>query len=162
LLARVFHWTSAFVIVWALGSGFSVALGLLPPSAGKIISPFNASITALLIPIFVLRLLYRLCFTAPTLPLPRRQRLLAHGAHATIYVVALLSMLSGVLMMERRIEIFGWFSFPSLLSKSDLTKLISRLHFSSNFMLLLLLILHVGAVIKHHRNGFPVLKRMSW
>jgi cytochrome b561 len=148
--------------MWALASGFSNAAGILPAALGRLISPFNASLTALLIPIFVLRLLYRFSFTAPELPLPRNQQKLAHGAHAMIYVVALFSMTSGLLMMDRRIDIFGWFSFPSLLAKGELTRLISRLHLSSNFMLLLLLILHVGAVIKHHRDGFPVLKRMSW
>ena len=162
LLARVFHWLSASVIIWALASGFMVAAGALPSALGKLISPFNASITTLLIPVFILRLLYRLSFTAPSLPLPPRQRQVARGAHALIYGVALFSMASGVLMMERNIEIFGWFSFPSPLAKGELTKLISRLHFSSNFILLLLLVLHVLAVVKHHREGFPVLKRMSW
>ena len=162
LLARVFHWVSAGVIVWALVSGLLVAMHALPPELGDLISPFNVSITTLLLPMFVVRALYRLSFKAPTLRLPPAQRNVAHGVHALMYFSALFSMSSGLLMMEREIDIFDWLSFGPLLDKGAGTKLLSILHFSSNVMLLVLLILHVGAVVKHHLNGFPILRRMSW
>jgi cytochrome b561 len=156
------HWLSAVIIVWATISGFYV--GLLPVSAGlkSLIGFINVSLTTLLIPFF---------FWRTVLAWQHRGRA-GHGSgamawvvkavHGLLYGLTWLVLISGVLMMDRPINVFNVVQFPAPLSDPQLTHAITQLHIILCVLLGGLVGLHVAAVIKHQLCGNKVLRRMSW
>lgn len=160
---RVLHWCFAVVIIWATISGFLNSLLHLPEGVENTIAFINVSLTTLLIPLFLLRVFYMLAHPAPHEPRQGRQlaHLLAQAGHLTLYVVIALVLLTGVLMMDRPINVFGLLFIPQPLSEPLLIEFFNQVHSVSCIALALLVIGHVAAVLVHQLNGHGVLKRMT-
>ncbi|MCS3803371.1 cytochrome b561 [Chromobacterium alkanivorans] len=161
-LAAWLHWICAAVILWAMLSGFALASGALPPAVAAAIPPFNVALTTLLMPVFLLRIVYRASFRMPPpAGIAPAQHRLARRAHALLYLLTCLSLASGWLMMERPVDLFGLLTLPPSLEPGAATRALAKLHFASNVALALLLTGHIGAVIQHQRQGRRLLRRMS-
>lgn len=63
-------------------------------------------------------------------------------------------------MMERPIDIFGLLHFDPIFIPGELTKFLGLSHNISNALLGIMLVIHVGAIVKHHHHGLPILSRM--
>ncbi|MGY2260297.1 cytochrome b [Pseudomonas sp. SDO55104_S430] len=158
----VLHWLSAMVIIWTLLSGFYVAVVEVEPETKDWVAFLNVSLTSLYIPIFILRLY---CSFLHDLSLPLRKRSLpeytALCVHKAMYLVLAVVLLTGVLMMDRPINVFDILFFEAPLSDPSVTAWFMRVHIQSCVVLLILVAVHVGAVIKHELCGRRVLKNMS-
>lgn len=157
------HWGSALVILWASVSGFANALLQLPAPLSAAVSFINVSLTALLIPFFVLRIGYALAQPGPT-HTPRGNafgRFLAKAGHLALYIATALVLATGVLMMDRPIDLFGLASLPQPLTEPVLIEFFNRSHRLFCIVLALLVAGHIGAVALHHLGGQPVLARMK-
>lgn len=160
--ARILHWVSAVVIIWATLSGFFIAL--LPPEAvlRAWLSWFNISLTTLYLPVFLFRALYAICTKKPRfLKMPAWQEVAAQTVHLLLYAVTALVLTSGILMMQDAINVFDIARLPNPLTHLHWTSFFYRLHRFGCVALFLLLLLHIGAVIRHHRAGRRVLARMT-
>lgn len=156
---RVFlHWFSAIIIVWALVSGFAVAWFDFSPAVVAWVSYVNVSLTTLLIPFFFLRLLLALQSAAVAASTPIEW--VAALAHWALYVMSSVVLVTGVLMMARPINVFGWVTLPAPLDDPDLIALFFLVHVWSCAILAGLVALHIAAVIKHQCQGRNVLARM--
>lgn len=154
------HWFSAAVILWAMTSGFYVAFSDASPSLKSAIGFFNVSITTVLIPFFGLRL-----YLALANPPPRPTccaEWAALIAHKAIYATTVIVLATGVLMMDRDIDVFHLATLPHPLSDAAVIAAMNKAHRYACMVLAALLILHVAAVIKHHALGNPVLRKMRW
>ena len=161
LMWRLLHWFSAIIIVWAMCSGFYILIAQPDKDVIHTIADFNVSVTLIFVPIFIIRVLMSRVLEKPiTLELIASQRKLAHQVHCLMYAVVSIVLLSGVLMMERDMLIFGYYEINTLLTKGPITEGFFILHRWANIFLTLLLIAHVAAVIKHQINGIPILKKM--
>jgi len=162
ITARVLHWLSALVILWAMISGLAAALLPLGPGIKSAITSLNVSLTTLFIPVFVFRMVY-----AAFAPRPRQLadrpavKSAARMAHGLLYILTLIVLLSGVLMMTRDISLFGVISLPNLLDFPALNAQFELVHKYSCRLLALLVLLHVAAVVRHHKAGRKVLSRMT-
>lgn len=161
---RVFlHWLSALIIIWATLSGFWVGLGNPSPAIKNWVGFFNVSLTTLFIPVFVIRLFYAFSSAKPEDNLlTKKEEKMASVGHIALYVTITVVMVTGVLMMERPINVFNWFMIPQPLTNSQLTSLFNKIHAFSCSTLGVLVIGHILAVIKHHWQGKALLRRMSW
>ncbi|ROL74246.1 cytochrome b [Pseudomonas protegens] len=155
------HWIFACIIIWATVSGFGNALLDLPTEIADGISLVNVSLTFMLIPLFVLRILCALDHRAAAHTTHRALRLLAKSGHLVLYVVTGLVLVTGVLMMERPINLFGVLSLAQPLQAPLLTDFFNVLHKYACVALALLVAGHVAAVAVHHRYGEKLLQRMS-
>lgn len=157
---KLLHWLSAVVILWALFTGFYVALAPVSPEMKGLAGWINVSLTTLLIPVFAWR-----CFLAwrhriPHLqPQPLMTRL-AGWVHVILYLMIGMVLLTGVLMMERPIAVFDWFTLPQPLKDPALTSFFHTVHIASCAVLAALVGLHIAAVVKHSVKGKSVLGRM--
>lgn len=161
LVWRILHWISAAVILWAMGSGFYILL--VRPSEAMIhaIADFNVSVTLLFVPIFIVRLVVSQIAEKPLTPqLVDRQQQLAHRVHTIMYIAVSTVLISGVLMMERKMMIFGWLELNAVLPVGPITESFFILHRAANILLTLLLLAHILAVVKHQVNGIPILRKM--
>lgn len=90
----------------------------------------------------------------------RLMRCVAALVHEGLYAVTGFVLLSGVLMMTREIDVFGWFAIAPLLSDSGWQALWFTLHIIACVVLVMLLVMHIGAVMMHELLGRRVLRRM--
>ncbi|RZM78235.1 hypothetical protein C3B51_15200 [Pseudoalteromonas rubra] len=160
--ARALHWISACVILWALLSGFYMAVFELDTPTKTTLSRFNVALTFVYCPVFIWRVVHRVMCPPPAqiTTLKPHQARLASAAHVAIYLLTALVLCSGVLMMEHPFSIFGWFFVPPVLSDAQALDWFARLHLSCNILLLLMVTLHILAVVKHQLSGRAVLRRM--
>ncbi|OON41889.1 cytochrome B [Izhakiella australiensis] len=157
------HWLSAIIIIWATISGFWAAFGDLSPASKDWIGFFNVSLTTLFIPFFIIRLFYAFFSAKPNDDLlTHKEEILAFIGHFLLYVNITVVMVTGVLMMERPINVFNWFTLPQPLTNLQLTSLFNFIHMISCTTLALLVIGHILAVIKHQLQGKALLRRMGW
>ncbi|WP_192483923.1 MULTISPECIES: cytochrome b [Cysteiniphilum] len=157
----ILHWFSAVIIIWALITGFYVALFDVSQEVKAAIGFFNVSITTVLIPFFILRVIVMLCSRkVEDSNLSNHNHKLAKAMHFSLYVVIAIVLLSGVLMMDRQINVFGVLFFPQLIHSPIALNIWFDLHKYSCIALSILVLLHILAVIKHYVNGHKILKKM--
>ncbi|WP_433740404.1 cytochrome b [Pseudomonas putida] len=154
------HWLSAFIILWSLCMGSYVALFNASPDIKSMITALNISMTTLFIPFFLLRTILRInhLHKHPAGP----GELLATFVHNLIYLITAIVLLTGVLMMDRPITVFGLLSMPQLITDPQLLHSFHAAHQDSTGMLGGLLLLHLLAVAKHELSGNHILRNMSF
>lgn len=159
-LHALLHWTFAAIIIWATITGFSNALFNLPTVIADSIDFINVSLTFMLIPLFGLRILCALNRQEPAHP-NRLAHVLAKAGHLALYIATGLVLVTGVLMMERPINLFGLVSLQQPLQEPLLTEFFNVVHKYACMALALLVVGHVAAVVVHHWRGEKLLRRMA-
>ncbi|TVT83255.1 cytochrome b [Pseudomonas sp. H3(2019)] len=158
---KFLHWLSAVIIVWALVSGFYVSLFEVAVSVKEWVAFVNVSLTTAFLPFFALRLYLSL----------RRRRsdttkqrtfieALASCVHGLIYLVVSVVLVTGILMMDRGINVFDFLSIPQPLEDPYWTSVFMNVHVWACIALAVMIALHITAVIKHEVSGRRVLVNM--
>lgn len=157
------HWLSAAVIIWTLASGFYVAVLEVPARISQWVTFINVPLTTVFIPFFVWRLSLFVAHArhakVSILPLAKKS---VFFVHAFIYLVVTVVLATGVLMMDRSIDVLGVIEIAQPLSDPVLIARFFTIHVWSCLLLSLLIALHIGAVIFRELCGHRVLRRMSF
>lgn len=152
-VAMVFHWVLALAIIGAFSVGWYMAD--LPFSLTRL-KLFNwhkwAGVTILALS--ALRLLWRLTHRPPAdLPMPGWQKLGAHAVHWLLYAAFFAVPLSGWAYSSAAgfpIVWFGVLPLPDFVSKDkELAETLKQVHQFFAYGLGLLVLAHLGAVVKH-------------
>ncbi len=154
-VAVALHWLIALLILGSFVVGtYMVNLGLSPWKL-KVYSWHKwTGVTIFLL--VALRLAWRVTHSPPALPaaIPAWQRHAAAIAHVLLYSLMLAVPLSGWVISSAGgfpVVYFGVFQLPDLVVKDKgLFELMKLVHFGLNKALLLLVLLHVAAALKHH------------
>lgn len=156
------HWLSAAVIVWTLISGFYVATVDVSSRVAEWVAFFNVSLTTVFIPFFVWRIFIFVAHARHTsVRAFSFMEKIALLAHTLIYFIVSIVLATGVLMMDRPIDVFGLVEIAQPLSNPELVSRFVTIHVWACIVLSLLIVVHVGAVIVHELCGHRVLRRMS-
>lgn len=159
LVSKVFHWLSAIVFIglFILGT-WMVDLDYYSQWY-KTAPHWHKSIGISLLVIMVLRGLWR-SFTLQPKPLANQanqanwQVQSAHAVHILLYLLAFAIFVTGYLISTadgRGIEVFNWFSVPSLGEFfADQEDIAGEIHEILAFSFIGLVVLHALAAIKHH------------
>lgn len=163
--AKAFHW----VIVALLA--VQLPLGWLMPDIHRGMTPglamsLHISIGTTVLVLIVLRLLWRLTHpVAPDSELPSWQRVTSELVHWLLYIVVLLTTLSGWLFASARgwaIYLWGAVPLPRLVAQgSPVGRSLGGLHETLSWALLILIGVHVAAAFVHllvYRDG--IMQRM--
>ena len=153
--AKILHWLMALLLFAMLGLGFYMSDLPLSPQKLQLYSWHKwTGVSAFLL--LVIRLAWRLTHQPPALPTltPKIQQWAAHLGHGSLYVLMLVIPLSGWLMSSAKGFQTVWFGvlpFPDLLEKNkELGAVLAEVHESLNIILILVLLIHIAATIKHH------------
>ena len=168
---RVLHWVTGLMIIGMIGVGFYMANIPMDAPDKYTLYPWHKSFGLIVMLLVLIRLPVRwrgpLPDTAPGLQVWEQK--LSHVVHILLYVAMLTMTFSGYLMSSfhpqvNGVDMFGWFTFPDLTPKSkDLSGAMHELHEICAITFCLLLVLHIGGVIKHRffdGPGKDVLQRM--
>ncbi len=165
--AIALHWLIALLIFVAFPLG--VYMHELPLSPDKLkLYSYHKWIGVSVFLLVAIRLGWRLTHTPPALPdgIAAWQRRASAVVHGLLYLLMIAIPLSGWLMSSAKGFQTVWFGvlpLPDLIGKNrELGELLAEVHEALNFTLLALVILHVGAALKHHFiERQPFLQRMG-
>lgn len=165
--AIALHWLIALLIFVAFPLG--VYMHELPLSPDKLkLYSYHKWIGVSVFLLVAIRLGWRLTHMPPALPdgIAVWQRRASAVVHGLLYLLMIAIPLSGWLMSSAKGFQTVWFGvlpLPDLIEKNrELGELLAEVHEALNFTLLALVILHVGAALKHHFiERLPFLQRMG-
>lgn len=165
--AIALHWLVALLIFLAFPLGMYMHDLPLSPTKLQLYSYHKWLGIAVLV-LAAWRIVWRATHTPPALPdkLPRWQQIASHAMHHTLYVLMFAVPMSGWVMSSAKGFKTVWFGvlpLPDLVGKNKaLGELLTGVHQSLNYILLLLVVLHVVAALKHHYvDKDDILTRMS-
>ena len=152
--AKALHWLMALGLFGALGVGFYMTGLPLSPQKLQIYSWHKWAGVSLFL-LVLLRFAWRLGHRPPApVPMPAWQRLAAEGVHHLLYLLMFAIPLTGWLMSSAKgfqTVYFGVLPIPDLLAKNkELGECLAEVHEALNIALILVVVGHVGAALKHH------------
>lgn len=152
--ARSLHWLMALLLTGLVGLGFYMQTMPLSPTKLQVYSWHKwLGITIFLLA--AIRLAWRAGHKPPALPdhMGPFERLAAHGGHVALYLLMLGIPLSGWLMssaMGFQTVWFGVLPLPDLLARDrELGKSLVQVHATLNIALIVMVVLHILAALKH-------------
>lgn len=164
--AKALHWLMALMIPGMLALGFYMEGLPFSPDKLQLYAWHKwAGVTVFIL--VMLRLAWRTFNRPPPLPdgMSAATRFAAHTGHGLLYLLMVAIPLSGWLMSSAKGVPTVWFGIwplPDLLPKDEtLGDTLKLIHTTLNWLLVALLVGHVGAALKHHFiNKDDILARM--
>tara|TARA_Y100000746_G_C15394553_1_gene403727 strand:- start:43 stop:573 length:531 start_codon:yes stop_codon:yes gene_type:complete len=153
LIAKIFHWT--IFIILTLQFPLGVYLDDLEFSEFKLsIENWHVTIGMLIFYVTLARLIWKSLNLDPSKhnQVNNIQKYIAISIHYLFYIILLLITLSGIvkLLVSGDTINFIFFNYSIDYINFDLAKNFHKIHFLSSYFLIVLFILHLGAVIYHH------------
>jgi cytochrome b561 len=155
-VARVLHWLTAALVLTAIAAGITMKNFLGEGPAQNFLYNLHWSIGATLIPILLVRLIYRLTHWPLPLPddIPPFQRITAAAVHWLLYVLLVVQPIVGWIAKSAYggpITVFWAINLPPIWEQDeDFSEDVLFVHDVIGFALAGLLCLHIGAALFHH------------
>ncbi|WOH38261.1 cytochrome b [Thalassotalea fonticola] len=167
-ISKLLHWLSALTIIGLFALGFWMVELTYYSSWYKTAPHWHKSIGIILLFATAIRMVYKVK-QPKVLAIANHSKLVKKASsltHKLLYLMLIVLMISGYLIStadERAIDVFNWFSIPSLgelfNNQEDISGLI---HKYLAYSLIALVVVHAGAAIKHHViDKDDTLKRMT-
>jgi cytochrome b561 len=152
------HWLSAVLVIALLGLGWFMVHADLKAATNFDLYQLHKSLGFLSLALVLARVATRFLDASPPAPpaMPHWERRLARLAHATFYALLLAAALSGWLVVSAAIipiptRLFDLFVIPNLVGPNvALAAGMTFVHYAVSRLIIALLIVHVGAALKHH------------
>jgi cytochrome b561 len=153
--ARVLHWLVAALVLLMIPLGIVIANEWGGPVQEPLYN-LHKSIGALVLPLVVVRLVYRL--THPPLPLPADipalQQSAAHATHWTLYGLLIAQPVVGLVATSAYpapLPMFGLFELPPVWPENrPLAERLFALHRWMGITIGVVAAMHIGAALHHH------------
>jgi cytochrome b561 len=164
--ARALHWVTASLVLFNLPLGLVIANNWGGPLQDQLYD-LHRSIGALIIPIILVRLVYRLGHPPAPLPddIPAIQQLAANATHWALYALLIVQPFLGWIgtsAYPAQIVVFGLFALPPIWPEDrTFSDQVLFVHSLVGLSIAGLLAAHIGAALHHHfvrRDG--ILTRM--
>lgn len=167
IIARMFHWSVALVVLLTIPAGFVMIQEGLPRDLQNALFLFHKNVGVLILALVLLRLLWHRLQPPPPLPesTPRWQVRVAGVNHGLLYLLLLLMPVTGYVRVKAGgfpIETLDAWGVPALVPNSEaLAGIAKTAHFYGGYTIAALIGLHILAALYHgliRRDG--VLARM--
>ena len=168
LIAKVFHWTVALLIIWQLFTGFNLSISEFSPQKIALIEIHKIFGTFILI--FILfRLAWRIYNTPPSNKnLPKLHIITSAIIHNFLYVLVIITTVQGTLMTQAGgfdVKLLGLITMPKIISENlDMYPTFKSFHYTLWTILLFTFVIHLIGGLYHRFSGdkYGVWKRMSF
>ncbi len=153
--ARALHWLTAALVLTMAPIGIVMANFSLGPT-GDVLYDIHRSIGAILLPLMLIRLVYRLNNPPPALPvdLPAIQQLAAHLTHWALYGLLIVQSLVGWVATSAYrapIKVFWLFELPPIWPVDQaFSERMFAVHRWLGIFIAFVLCAHIGAALFHH------------
>ena len=166
MTARILHWAMAILIVSMIPLGFVIANDWGGPLQ-EALYDLHRSVGALIIPLVLLRLIWRRTHPPASLPdnIPEIQRFAAHATHWCLYALLIAQPIIGWIATSAYrapITVLGWFELPPIWPENrPFSEQMFAVHGLLGTVIAGLVAAHIAAALFHHfvrRDG--ILLRM--
>jgi cytochrome b561 len=164
--AKFFHWLIAALIFVQIALGLAAVNWPLSPTKLNLFF-WHKSIGVTILLLVALRLLWRFANSTPALPadMPNWEKHAARASHFLLYVSMIGLPVSGWVLSSASgvpFQIFWTVPLPAIVAVDNETaELAKQMHHAFVFLLVPLLITHIGAALRHHYvKHDDVLRRM--
>lgn len=158
-VAVLLHWVMALAFFGMLAMGLAMSNLELEKSLQFKMYQWHKSLGVLLLLAFFARIMVRIITRQPPLPkvMKKTERNAAKLGHWLLYAWMIALPLSGWVMVSSSAYglptiVFGWFTWPhvpDIAGNKELSELAAELHEWLAYAFILLILGHIGAVIKH-------------
>jgi cytochrome b561 len=160
-LTRFLHWIVALMLIATIPIGVLMQTEGLARATQNLLYILHKNGGVILLVLVLLRILWRVIFPAPPMPasMPGWQVKVARLAHWGLYGLVLVMAISGYVRVAAGgfpIEMLDALGVPKLVPRSEpLAQTAKWVHSTARFALVALILLHVGAALKHlmQRDG---------
>ncbi len=172
--AVILHWLIALLLIGMLMLGKYTHILEDDDPQKFVLVQWHKSFGIIALLLIIIRLLWRMSYTPPAHPAdaPKWEKFAAKGTHILLYSLMLIMPLSGWLLVSAsplNIDtiLFNAIKWPhapgaQLLQEKELGHLFHNIHAYASGALILLVVMHVGAALKHHIiNKDDVLRCMT-
>ena len=152
---RLLHWVSAIMIVAMIPIGVIMQQEGMQRSTQDLLFIMHKNGGVILFVLVALRLIWRAASPAPALPahMPAWQVKAASGVQWGLYIMLLVMAVSGYVRVRAGgfpVEMLDALNAPALVPRSDaLAETAQTIHSNARFVLVALILVHVGAALKH-------------
>ena len=168
LVAKIFHWLVASLILWQLFTGFN--LSTLEFSLDKIaLIEAHKIFGTIILTMILIRLAWRIYNTAPSnKELPKFHRITSIIVHNFLYILVIFTTIQGTLMTQIggfEVKLLGLITVPSLISQNlDMYPVFKKFHYVLWIILFSTFIAHLIGGLYHRFSGdkYGVWQRMSF
>jgi len=160
-VAILLHWLIAFAIIAMLAMGF--LLEDLPNNFKPLAYGLHKSMGLTILMLTFFRVFWRLSHKVPALPESMKpiEKTISHLVHTGLYLIMICMPMSGWALVSsspRNIptQWFGLFEWPKIpvlseiVNKEEVSESFGEVHETLAVIAILLIVLHVGAALKHH------------
>ncbi|KTD35228.1 cytochrome b561 transmembrane protein [Legionella moravica] len=164
IVAIFLHWVIAILIIGLLILGLYMVN--LPISLEKLkLYGWHKELGFLVLFLAILRIIWRLSNQMPELAIPLLEKIAARSMHWAFYVFMFAMPISGWLITSSAglpASFFGLFTLPNLVAPNEQNRqLFEWIHEWLGYALILAIMLHTAAALKHHFiNKDDILRRM--
>lgn len=154
LVSRLFHWVTVLLVLVMIPAGLTMIQEIPRPMQDRLFI-LHKGLGPFVVLVVLLRLLWRTATPPPPLPpdLPAAQRRAAAVVHAGLYVLLIVMGVSGYVRVTAGgflIEALDALGIPPLLGKNEaVAKVAQSVHGTVIWLLVALIVLHVGAAAWH-------------
>lgn len=173
LLQRLLHWLIALIVFGLLAAGFTFwalgydgTVGLFGEQLTGELYKYHKSFGVVLLGLMILRVVLRRASPPPPYdpPLTGVERVASGGTHLLLYVLLIGMPIGGALATAAGgypVQFFDW-ELPALIGKNEaLSEQLFLVHGIAGLVLSALVLLHIGAAIKHLKRKDGVMRRIS-
>lgn len=153
--ARWLHWIVAAVVLLMIPAGLVMIRDGISRPLQDALFLFHKNMGVLLVPVILVRILYRITHKAPPLPpsVPAWQRAAARLSHVMLYVLLVVMPVSGFVRVRAGgfpIELLDRLGVGPWLPKSErVADIAQSIHAIGAFTLIAVLAIHIAAAIQH-------------
>jgi cytochrome b561 len=153
--ARTWHWFTAVLVLAMIPMGITM-VNIGPGPLQNTLFDLHRSIGVLLMPVILLRLVYRLRHPPPPLPadIPAFQQFAASSVHVALYVLLIVQPIVGWIgtsAFRAPINVFWLFELPPIWPEDRaFSDQVFQVHRAIGYLIVLLLAAHIGAALFHH------------
>jgi cytochrome b561 len=151
---KALHWISALMILFIIPAGI-VMTNIGPGALQNNLYDLHRSFGVAVFVLALARVLVRIAHGAPgpAAGLNAFERFASAAVHYAMYALLIAMPIGGWLMTSAfrvDVSVFGLFTLPHLVEKNEATfKFFQQMHFIGGIAMTLLVLMHIGAVIKH-------------
>ncbi|MFN3891136.1 MAG: cytochrome b [Beijerinckiaceae bacterium] len=151
---KALHWITALFVLFIIPAGI-VMTNIGPGKLQNNLYDLHRSFGVLVFAIALARVLIRISQGAPgpAAGLTTFERYASATVHYAMYALLIAMPIGGWLMTSAYrvdVSVFGLFTLPHLVAQNEETfKFFQRMHFIGGITLTVLVLMHVGAVVKH-------------
>ena len=168
IIAKIFHWIVALLIIWQLFTGFNLSTLEFSPRKIVLIEIHKIFGTFILI-LILFRLGWRFYNTAPSNKnLPKLHRIISSIVHNLLYILVIFTTIQGALMTQVGgfdVKLLGLITMPQLIAENlDMYPKFKSFHYILWMLLLITFGIHLIGGIYHRFNGdkYGIWQRMSF